>query len=179
MIRSSFSILFSIRESKVRKNSNAPIEVTITLNGERSYLTTGKTVAVEKWDKTRQHVRGKDEETKSLNNFIKAVRSKLYEKEAELMDKGFVVTAELLRDAYFDKVDALKEKTLLQVLDEHNLEKKAMIGKTVAASTYWVFEYSGRLFKEFILKKYGRNDLYLREINMGFIQGFHAFVSLR
>lgn len=51
-----------------------------------------------------------------------------------------------------------------------------MVGKTVAASTYWVFEYSGRLFKEFILKKYARNDLYLREINMGFIQGFHAFL---
>ena len=29
MLRSSFSILFSIRESKVRKNGNAPIEVTI------------------------------------------------------------------------------------------------------------------------------------------------------
>ena len=67
MIRSSFSILFSIRESKVRKNGNAPIEVTITLNGERSYFSTGKTIAIEKWDKTRQQIKGKDEEAKSLN----------------------------------------------------------------------------------------------------------------
>lgn len=176
MLRSSFSILFSIRESKANKNGNAPIEVTITLNGERSYFSTGKTVPFEKWDKTRQQVRGKDDETKGLNNFIKAVRAKLYEKEAELMDKGFVVTAELLRDAYFDKIDALKEKTLLQVLDEHNSERKAMVGKTVAPSTYWEFEYSGRLFTEFMQKKYERNDLYLREINIGFIQGFHAFL---
>ena len=64
MIRSSFSILFSIRESKVRKNGNAPIEVTITLNGERSYFSTGKTIAIEKWDKTRQQVKG-------VNNNIK------------------------------------------------------------------------------------------------------------
>lgn len=176
MIRSSFSILFSIRESKVRKNGNAPIEVTITLNGERSYFSTGKTIAIEKWDKTRQQVKGKDEEAKSLNNFIKAVRAKFYEKEAELMDKGFVVTAELLRDAYFDKVDALKEKTLLQVLTEHNSHQKAMVGKTVAPATYWTFEYSERLLKEFILNKYERQDLYLREINMNFIQGFHAFL---
>ena len=176
MLRSSFSILFSIRESKANKNGNAPIEVTITLNGERSYFSTGKTVPFEKWDKTRQQVRGKDDETKGLNNFIKAVRAKLYEKEVELMDKGFVVTAELLRDAYFDKIDALKEKTLLQVLDEHNSERKAMVGKTVAPSTYWEFEYSGRLFTEFMQKKYERNDLYLREINIGFIQGFHAFL---
>ena len=176
MIRSSFSILFSIRESKVRKNGNAPIEVTITLNGERSYFSTGKTIAIEKWDKTRQQVKGKDEEAKSLNNFIKAVRAKFYEKEAELMDKGFVVTAELLRDAYFDKVDALKEKTFLQVLTEHNSHQKAMVGKTVAPATYWTFEYSERLLKEFILNKYERLRLYLREINMNFIQGFHAFL---
>ena len=176
MIRSSFSILFSIRESKVRQNGNAPIEVTITLNGERSYFSTGKTIAIEKWDKTRQQVKGKDEEAKSLNNFIKAVRARFYEKEAELMDKGFVVTAELLRDAYFDKVDALKEKTLLQVITEHNSHQKAMVGKTVASATYWTFEYSERLLKEFILNKYERQDLYLREINMNFIQGFHAFL---
>ena len=176
MERSSFAILFFIRDSRIKKDGTATIEVVLTINGERCAFSTGKKVKASSWDKTRQQVRGKDGETKSLNNFIKAVRAKLYEKEAELMDKGFVVTAELLRDAYFDKVDALKEKTLLQVLDEHNSEKKAMVGKTVAASTYWVFEYSGRLFKEFILKKYARNDLYLREINMGFIQGFHAFL---
>ena len=35
MVRSSFSILFFIRESKVRKNGNAPIEVIITINGEK------------------------------------------------------------------------------------------------------------------------------------------------
>ena len=176
MERSSFAILFFIRDSRIKKDGTATIEVVLTINGERCAFSTGKKVKASSWDKTRQQVRGKDEETKSLNNFIKTVRAKLYEKEAELMNKGFVVTAELLRDAYFDKVDALKEKTLIQILDEHNLEKKAMIGKTVAASTYWVFEYSGRLFKEFILKKYARNDLYLREINMGFIQGFHAFL---
>lgn len=124
MERSSFAILFFIRDSRIKKDGTATIEVVLTINGERCAFSTGKKVKASNWDKTRQQVRGKDGETKSLNNFIKAVRAKLYEKEAELMDKGFVVTAELLRDAYFDKVDALKEKTLLQVLDEHNSEKK-------------------------------------------------------
>lgn len=38
MERSSFSILFSIRESKARKNGNAPIETTITISGERGNI---------------------------------------------------------------------------------------------------------------------------------------------
>ena len=176
MERSSFSILFSIRESKARKNGNTPIEVTITINGERCSFSTGKQIKVTSWDKNRQLVKGKDEEGTSLNNYLKSVRAKLYEKEAELLDRGFIITAQLLYDAYFDKVECLKERSLLSVLEEHNTERKAMVGKTVAPATYWIFEYTGRLLREFILKKYNREDLYLRELNIGFIQGFHSFL---
>lgn len=176
MERSSFSILFSIRESKARKNGNTPIEVTITVNGERCSFSTGKQIKVTSWDKNRQLVKGKDEEATSLNNYLKSVRAKLYEKEAELLDRGFIITAQLLYDAYFDKVECLKERSLLSVLEEHNTERKAMVGKTVAPATYWIFEYTGRLLREFIPKKYNREDLYLRELNIGFIQGFHSFL---
>ena len=176
MERSSFAILFFIRESKVRKDGNAPIEVSITINGERCFFSTGKRVKATAWDKNKQLVKGKDEEATSLNNYLKSVRAKMYEKEAELLDKGFVITAQLLYDAYFDKVECLQEKSLLSILEEHNAERKAMVGKTVAPATYWVFEYTGRLFKEFIQQKYERKDLYLREINLGFIQGFHAYL---
>lgn len=93
MERSSFSILFSIRESKARKNGNTPIEVTITINGERRFFSTGKQVKATSWDKNKQLVKGKDEEAASLNNYFKAVKAKLYEKEAELLGRGFVITA--------------------------------------------------------------------------------------
>ena len=162
--------------AKQEKNGVAPIEVTITVNGERTYFSTGKLVNVEMWDKVKQQVKGRDEESKSLNQFLQSVKNRLYEKEAELMERGFVVTAELLRDAYFDKVESLKEKTLLSVLMEHNEERKMMIGKTVAPATYKTFEHTERLLKNFIKEKFGRNDIYLRELNVGFIQSFHAYL---
>lgn len=176
MVRSSFAILFFIRDSRVKKDGTASIEVVLTVNGERCSFSTGKKVKVSNWDKAKQQVRGKDEEAKSLNSFITALKAQLYQKEAELLDKGFIITAELLRDAYFGKVETLKEKSLLEILKEHNAERKAMVGKTVAPATYWVFEYTGRLLKEFIKSKYGREDLYLREINLSFIQGLHSFL---
>ena len=176
MTRSSFSVLFAIRESKARKNGNAPIETTITVNGERTSFSTGKLVQIDKWDKAKQQVKGKDDEARSLNLFLQAVKNKLYEKETELMERGFVVTAELLRDAYFDKVETLKEKTLLSVLREHNEERKLMVGKTVAPATYYAFEHTECLLKKFIKEKYERNDIYLRELNVGFIQSFHAYL---
>lgn len=169
-------VYFSLRESKQNKKGLSSVEVSISTNGERIYFNTGKQARAADWNKEKQSVKGKSEEAQLINSYLAQLRNKIYQKEIELIQKGYLVTANLLKDAVLDKVDALNEKTLLKVLEEHNAERKAMVGKTVAPATYWVFEYTGRLLKEFILKKYDREDLYLRELNIGFIQGFHSFL---
>ena len=150
MERSSFAILFFVRDSRVKKDGTAIIEVALTVNGERSFFSTGKRVCVQNWDKSRQLVRGNSEEAKSINKFLSALKAKIYQKEAELLDRGFVITAELLRDAYFDKVESLKEHSLMSVLEEHNAQSRSMVGKTVAKSTYFNFEHGGKLLQEYM-----------------------------
>ena len=176
MERTSFAILFYVRDSRIRKDGTAAIEVSLTVNGERSFFSTGKRVCVQNWDKSRQLVRGNSDEAKSINKFLSALKAKIYQKEAELLDRGFVITAELLRDAYFDKVESLKEHSLMSVLEAHNAQCRSMVGTAIAKSTYFNFEHGGKLQQEYIRSKYGRNDLYLRELNLDFIQGFHAFL---
>lgn len=178
MVRSSFAILFFIRESRIRKDGTASIEVVLTVNGERCAFSTGKRVKSCNWDKAKQQVKGKDEEAQSLNNYLKAIKAKLYQKEAELLDRGFIITAELLRDAYFDKVESLKEKTLFEVFEEHNQEQEKLVGNGVSKATYWISVYTVRLLKEFVQQKYKREDLYLRELNLNFIQSFHSFLRI-
>ena len=178
MVRSSFSILFFIRESKARKNGNVPIEVMITVNGERNSFSTGKQIAIEKWDKTKQQVKGKDQETQNLNNYLKAIKAKLYQKEAELLERGFIITAQILYDAYFDKVESLKERSLFEVFEEHNQEQEKLVGNGVSKATHWVSVYTIRLLREFVPQKYKREDLYLRELNLNFIQSFHSFLRI-
>lgn len=53
MKRSSFSILYYIRESRIKKDGTAGIEVKITINGERCFFSTGKNIKVENWDKVK------------------------------------------------------------------------------------------------------------------------------
>lgn len=178
MVRSSFAILFFIRDSRVRKDGTTSIEVVLTVNGERCAFSTGKKVKSCNWDKNKQQVKGKDEEAQSLNNYLKAIKAKLYQKEAELLERGFVITAELLRDAYFDKVESLKEKSLFEVFEEHNQEQEKLVGNGVSKATYWISVYTVRLLKEFVQQKYKREDLYLRELNLNFIQAFHSFLKI-
>ena len=171
-------ILFFIRESKARKNGNVPIEVMITVNGERNSFSTGKQIAIEKWDKTKQQVKGKDQETQNLNNYLKAIKAKLYQKEAELLERGFIITAQILYDAYFDKVESIKERSLFEVFEEHNQEQEKLVGNGVSKATHWVSVYTIRLLREFVQQKYKREDLYLRELNLNFIQSFHSFLRI-
>ena len=178
MVRSSFAILFFIRDSRVRKDGTNSIEVVLTVNGERCAFSTGKKVKSCNWDKNKQQVKGKDEEAQSLNNYLKAIKAKLYQKEAELLERDFVITAELLRDAYFDKVESLKEKSLFEVFEEHNQEQEKLVGNGVSKATYWISVYTVRLLKEFVQQKYKREDLYLRELNLNFIQAFHSFLKI-
>ena len=178
MVRSSFAILFFIRDSRVRKDGTTSIEVVLTVNGERCAFSTGKKVKSCNWDKNKQQVKGKDEEAQSLNNYLKAIKAKLYQKEAELLERGFVITAELLRNAYFDKVESLKEKSLFEVFEEHNQEQEKLVGNGVSKATYWISVYTVRLLKEFVQQKYKREDLYLRELNLNFIQSFHTFLRI-
>lgn len=178
MVRSSFAILFFIRDSRVRKDGTTSIEVVLTVNGERCAFSTGKKVKSCNWDKNKQQVKDKDEEAQSLNNYLKAIKAKLYQKEAELLERGFVITAELLRDAYFDKVESLKEKSLFEVFEEHNQEQEKLVGNGVSKATYWISVYTVRLLKEFVQQKYKREDLYLRELNLNFIQAFHSFLKI-
>jgi integrase len=150
--------------------------MTIGANGERAEFQTGKKIEPENWDNGKQQAKGKTTEAKLLNTYLSQLRNKVYLKEIELMQRGFLITARLLRDAVVDKVEALNEKTLFQVFSEHNEEQGKMIGKGISKSTHWLSEYTYRLLKEHVEQKYKRSDLYLRELNIGFIQAFHTFL---
>ena len=111
-------VYFSLRESKKDKQGRSPIEVSISVNAERVYFNTGKKVLGSEWNKEKQMVRGKSEEVSLLNEYLTQLRNKIHQKENELMEKGYLITASLLRDAVLDKVDAVNEKTLLGFLSE-------------------------------------------------------------
>ena len=156
----------------------SPITMTIGANGERAEFQTGRKIAPENWDNGKQQAKGKTTEAKLLNAYLNQLRNKVYLKEIELMQRGYLITARLLRDAVIDKVEALNEKTLFQVLAEHNEEQKKLVGNGVSKATYFISEYTDRLLKEYVKQKYKREDLFLRELNLSFIQSFHTFLKI-
>ena len=79
------TVYFSLRESKQNKKGESPIEVSISANGERVYFSSGKHVKTSDWNKTKQVVKGKSEDSNLINSYLVQVRNKIYEKDIELI----------------------------------------------------------------------------------------------
>lgn len=81
--------------------------------------------------------------------YHKAIKVNLYQKEAKLLERGFIISAELLRDTYFNKIESLKEKSLFEVFVGHSQEQEKLIGNGGSKATYWVSGYTVRLLNDF------------------------------
>lgn len=103
-----------------------------------STLVQAKSTKPSKWNKQKQQVRGDSQESLIINNFLIEFRNKIYEKEIELMKRGYMINVPLLKDAILNKVESLKDKTLMQVISEHNSAKEKLIGKGISPSTYGI-----------------------------------------
>jgi integrase len=128
------------------------------------------------WDRNRQRVRSKEPEAIEINNYLDAIRARLYYLEKVLIDRDIGVSPQLLRDAYLDRLDCLKEWTLMKVVEVHLEDLRAKIGESIAASTVWEYELCGRLIERYIKHRYSRNDMSIKEVKIGFISGFHAWL---
>jgi len=176
MERHTYAVNFRVRPKKVRKDGSVPIEVTITLNGERASFSTGKKINVEDWDFSKQKIKGSNEQAKLLNIQILQIKNTIYKKESELLDRGYIITAELLKDAFFNKIEAIQTKTLFQIWDEYLSSIEKMVGNGISKATYYIYDHTRRLLVEYIQEKYKRKDMHLLELNYSFMSDFDVFL---
>ena len=176
MERHCTSVYFMLKKTRKDKDGLSPIIAYIAVNNERTSFYTGKKIKVSEWDSTKQLVKGHNPESDLINEFLYNLRNKISQKENELMAKGFMLTPTLLKDAVNDHVEAINPKTLMQVFNDYQEIRKPLVGKTIVQDTYDDNDLSGRYIKEFMQKQYHRDDIYLHEVKIGFIQGFHSFL---
>ena len=176
MERHTFTVNFWASPSKARKTGLMPIYVTIRMNGERATFTTGKYIHPIDWDEVKQRARGTSDSAQAINNHLLQLRNKIYKKELELMDRGYIINATILRDACIEKVESIQKKTLCQVFEEYIMDAKKSIGIDVTKDTVYSYERTFDLLKDYMKGKYMRTDFALQELNYSFIEMFNVYL---
>ena len=99
-MKNTFSVLFYPK----RRGNNLALEafvyMRITVNGGRSELSVNRKVNVSKWNHRAEKLSGTTNQVRDLNNYLDAVRNKVYNIHQELLRSGTKITSQTIKNSY-------------------------------------------------------------------------------
>ena len=110
-------INFICRASKADKSGQSPLEVSIIINGVRRYVHLDRKVKAADFNAKTQKVK----RDASTNEYLVALRTKLYSLETEMLRNGMEVTIDTFIDAFKNGLNP-STSTLLKMFEFHNEE---------------------------------------------------------
>lgn len=169
MERTTFSVLYFIKRTKINKKGECPIVMRITINGVRVEAYLKKYIDPALWDTVKGKAIGKTDYAKQLNLYLDTVRVNLMKIEHQLALEGQQSTAQKVLDRFHGK-DAAVRYTLIPLFKEHNKKCRKLIGIDFAPATVERYDTCLKHIREFLKKQYKKEDIYLDEINGQFIE---------
>ena len=176
MERRTFSLVFFIRRTKLRKNLEAPVLMRITVNGERTDVSIQRTILPEHWNSERGSAKANARFGKELNQFLEQIRLQVYQSHQELLSRNLPVTASALKSAYLNGIGEEESHNLLDLYREHNANLKSMIDKGVSRATYIRHETSRRNLERFLRDVHEVDDISLMDVNHEFIKEYEKYL---
>jgi hypothetical protein len=171
-----FRISFFLKKSVVRKNGKSPIIARITLNGEKVEFSTKLSIESSQWDVNTSEAKGNSHESVALNNDLSSVRMTLYTYYRNLSEKCEVITADKLRKMYTQT--EMYPQTLLTLFRKHNDDELKLVGYGRVMDTYKKYELAYRRVQEFMLYQYSKEDIYLDNLNLRFVNDFEIYLRV-
>ena len=151
MIKSTFSILFLIRKSRLGKTGESPISMRITVNGRFTEMSTLRKVPANLWDSKKERAVGKGPIPIEINRHLESLRTRAYEIHNELVE----------RDGYADPLTIkeylqgkhISQKMFYATFEEHNERMAQLVGIEFDAVTLSRYRLCLRYFKEMMSRK--------------------------
>jgi site-specific recombinase XerD len=147
----------------------------ITVNGKRAEMSTGRECDPAKWSSHAGRGIGTKEETKSLNNYLDSLQTKLRNAHQVLIDSNQKITIESLHNQFAGKAD--KSRYLIKLLKDHNAKIKALIGNGFEANTLKGYKTTEKHLIAYLGKEYGKSDIEINQLNHAFISGFEFYLK--
>lgn len=141
-MRSTFNIGFVCRQSKVQKSGLAPVEMTIVINGARTYLSLPRKEAPATFKKLSTSKKNNE-----LKEYLQGVYNKVSQKQTEMMLKGIPLTAQALKD--FVQFGCSDSYTVGQLFDDCFAILKKRVGNNLSQNVYRKYEVARDIFYKY------------------------------
>lgn len=174
-MRNTFKVLFYIKKNAPLRNGEVPIMSRITINGQRTQLSTRLSVPAALWDVRSGRVSGRSTTATRINEQLSGMRFHIERCYNKLFYAQSLVTPVMVKELYFG-IDHRNE-TVLAFFRQHNEEFRQMVGISRSKTTYYKYRCVLNHLENYIHDKYRRKDLMFKELDKDFLTGFHSYIT--
>ena len=173
-MKDTFSVIFYIRKTRADKNGMAPIFLRITVNSQRAEWSVQRKVQTANWNATAGKIKGSGRLANEVNEYLDEIRHTIYRIHGKMIAKGKSLDANTIRDKFLgtDK----KEKSLLSLYQDHNLQIHQLVGKEYSLGRYYQHKRTKNHLSSFISSEYQKEDIPLKKVDLEFINRFEHYL---
>lgn len=176
--KTNFRVSFFLKKAKLLKNGEASVAMRITVDGQRVENNIRKSILPSLWDQSKERAKGTSTSAIDLNRFIEDARIRIHQIVTELQQSGAEINPLIVQQRFYGVGQVRKqERTILQVIQEHNDEAKKLIGKDFVEITWRRYETMKRYLGELIKQKYGVDDLPLSDFTGEVIRAYEVYLK--
>jgi len=168
-----FDFIFYPKKPKGYEKGPVTLYLRITIDGKRSETATSLEIDPDKWEAGK--MKGTKEDAKSFNTYLDTLRNKLYDCHKELLQLGFPITAEALRNAFTGKGE--RSRYLIEIFKAHNSNIEKLIGKDYAKPTLTKYNTTVNHLEGFLKWKYKISDINLSQLKYEFLADFEFYLK--
>lgn len=176
--KTNFRVSFFLKKAKLLKNGEASVAMRITVDGQRVENNIRKSILPNLWDQSKERAKGTSAAAVDLNRFIEDARIRIHQIVTELQQTGAEINPLIVQQRFYGVGQVRKqERTILQVIQDHNDEAKKLIGKDFVEITWRRYETMKRYLGELIKQKYGVDDLPLSDFTGEVIRAYEVYLK--
>jgi len=176
MLEKSFGLFFFLKKPK---NENADgtryVYLRITVDGVSKEVSTKRLWHLSRWCARSGSASGNKEDSKSLNSFLESYIALAYKAKQKLLDGDHHVTSASIKAILVG--EWIDHKMVLEVFKLHNDQMEQLIGKDFAKGTHDRYVTSLAHTRSFILWKYGKDDMSIKDLDYEFIEDYSFWLK--
>ena len=177
--RQKITVHFYLNKQKAKKDQFA-LYIRLRIDGTLATISTGRFVTSNLWDERKERLKGSTPMAHTMNAYIDKIRNDMQQYFMDKQARGVLVTTKELKDKFLGVEEKVKEVTILEAFEYHNLNmlERARAG-IIAKKTHTRYEIAKNKMIEFMKTKYKTSDMPLKDLKISFISGFEHFLRTK
>lgn len=175
MLNTRFTVQFHFKKAKAQKNEALPIYLRISAGGKRAEFSTRRSWDPQRWDTANGRATGSREDARSLNTYLSALQTRVYEVYQQLIIDREEVTAEALTAGLHGTKSG--KRKLIPIFQNHNEQLKALIGTDYAPGTLDRYKKALDHTVSFLKSKYHVDDIAIDKLNFEFVLEYEFWLK--